>query len=246
MSASDNLFERPDYSGPFVFNEVVAQVFDDMVSRSVPLYREVTESTAHMARENYVFGTNIVDVGCSTGTTLQAIARIMEEPAALIGIDTSPPMLERAEEKLAAFAGFHNIKLSGESALDFDYKNSSVVILNYTMQFIPTAKRRKLLESIYSGLVIQGVIIVSDKVTSANSKFMKLQTFMYEEFKARNGYSAEEIERKKAALENVLVPLTWEEQLELIKSAGFSTVEPVIKWNNFMSVIAVKAEDDVR
>ena len=236
----DRLFERADYSGPFEFNEAVVQVFDDMISRSVPLYREVTESTVYMTAANYVEGTNIVDVGCSTGNTLQAIARVMKDSATLVGLDTSQPMLEKAKEKLEAFVGLHKIKLSNEDALAFDYHNSSVVILNYTLQFIPVAKRLMLLKRIYSGLVPQGIIIVSDKVTSSNTHFMKLQTCLYEGFKAKNGYSRTEIERKKAALDNVLIPLTWKKQLELITSAGFSTVEPMIKWNNFMSVIAQK------
>ena len=239
----DRLFEREDYSIPFEFNEAVVQVFDDMISRSVPLYREVTESTVYMSAANYVEGTNIVDVGCSTGTTLQTIARIMKNPATLVGLDTSQPMLEKAREKLESFVEFHNIKLFNESALDFDYHNSSVVILNYTLQFIPITRRLELLEKIYSGLVPQGIITVSDKVTSANTDFMKLQTSLYENFKTRNGYSRTEIERKKAALDNVLIPLTWKEQLELIESAGFSTVEPVMKWNNFMSIIAQKIEN---
>ena len=85
-----------------------------------------------------------------------------------------------------------------------------------------------------------GIIYISDKVLSDWDEFSNLQRENYENFKESQGYSRTEIARKRQALENVLVPLHFSEQLELLKNAGFSKIDPIIRWNNFMSVVAKK------
>lgn len=237
----DELFASGPYPRPFEFNAAVAEVFDDMVLRSIPLYREVLSATLQWTDRFYIPGTRVVDVGCSTGTTLIHLAQCRPTIAELIGIDTSSPMVEEAQKKACASSGFERLQFHVADALDFDFANSSVVIVNYTLQFIPVAQRKRLLQNIWEGLSPGGLLILSDKVSSSCAEFQETVTRIYEHFKFSNGYSKTEIARKKEALENVLVPMSLADEERLILSAGFSHVEPVMKWHNFVTLMARKA-----
>ncbi|MEM7030626.1 MAG: carboxy-S-adenosyl-L-methionine synthase CmoA [Chloroflexota bacterium] len=239
-SEKDDLFGQQSWPDPFVFNEAVAAVFDDMVSRSVPLYRETVACAAQWACDYYQLDTHIIDIGCSTGTFFDLVGRVLSEPASLIGIDSAQPMLDRAEVKLAHLTDRHHLSLWHKDILDCTFDNSSVVVMNYTLQFLPVADRSTVLQAIYDGLRPGGLLFLSEKVKSISRRVQDTVTQQYQSFKTQNGYARTEIERKKAALENVLVPLTQEAQIEMLKQIGFSQVDTVLKMHNFVSFVAIK------
>ena len=236
----DELFETGPWPKPFVFNEDVARVFDDTISRSVPLYREVLTCAAHWAREYFQPGTRIIDIGCSTGTFLELLGRLLKQPTALVGIDNSQPMLEKARQKLIKIQQIHSVELICDNAENCSFENSSVVVVNYTLQFLPLLARQKLLRSIWEGLTPGGLLFLSEKVKSPHPQFQETITRHYEAFKAHNGYARSEIDRKKEALENVLVPLTEVQQIEMLRASGFSQIDSPIKLHNFISLVALK------
>ncbi len=236
----DKLFATEPWPKPFAFNEEVVQVFDDMVSRSIPLYREVLICAAHWTRAYYQPGTRIIDVGCSTGTFLELVARFLHQPAVLVGIDNSPAMVEQARRKLLQVPSQHQWELSCENAAACSFTNSSVVVVNYTLQFLPLQQRQSLLRAIYEGLVPGGLLFLSEKIKSASPQFQEMITRHYEVFKAAHGYARSEIERKKEALEQVLVPLTEAQQLQMLHQSGFEQVESLIKLHHFISLVALK------
>ena len=158
----------------------------------------------------------------------------------LVGIDNAPAMLTKAAEKLAHLQDRHQIELRCENAGDGSFTGSSVVVMNYTLQFLPLAERRPLLQAIYDGLAPGGLLFLSEKVKSGSPRSQETITHHYEAFKARNGYAQTEIERKKEALENVLVPLTYEQQIQMLRDTGFSHVDSLIRLHNFVSFVALK------
>ncbi|MGC9525483.1 MAG: methyltransferase domain-containing protein [Limnospira sp.] len=239
-SEKDELFERGPWPKPFAFNEDVVRVFDDMVSRSVPLYKEVVACAVHWAKYYYQPGTKIVDVGCSTGTFLELLGRFLKQPATLVGIDNSEPMLAKAREKLSPLEGFHTVELMGESAENCEFANSSIVVMNYTLQFLPVPQRRRVLKAVCEGLVPGGLLFVSEKVRSPHPQLQETMTRHYEAFKAKNGYAKTEIERKKEALENVLIPLTEDQQMQMLRESGFGAIDVLLKFHNFVSFVALK------
>jgi len=236
----DDLFAQGSWLKPFVFNDDVARVFDDMVSRSVPLYREVLTCAALWSKAYYQEGTRLIEVGCSTGTFLELVGRCLSTPAILVGIDNSQAMLDKAEQKLANIQPQHQLELICQPGEEACFTQSSVVIVNYTLQFLPLHQRQRLLRSIHEGLVPGGLLFVSEKVKSANPHVQATVTRHYEAFKAHNGYAQTEIERKKEALEHVLVPLTEAQQVAMLQNSGFSHVESLIKLHNFVSWVALK------
>jgi len=239
-SDKDELYKDGPWPKPFAFNEEVARVFDDMVSRSVPLYREVLTGAARWAMAYYQPGTRIIDVGCSTGTLLELIGRFLSQPAQLVGIDNSPAMLDQAQAKLALIKQQHDVELWCEPAENCSFEHSSVVIVNYTLQFLTLQQRQCLLRSIHTGLVAGGLLFLSEKVQSPIPQLQETMTRHYEAFKQHQGYAQREIERKKEALENVLIPLTEAQQVEMLQSCGFQAMDSLLKLHNFVSWVAIK------
>ena len=240
-SEKDCLFDASDWPKPFEFNEAVVRVFDDMVSRSVPLYRDVNESVLFWTHSYYQKNSAIVDLGCSTGTTLEVIGRHFQSPLKMLGVDTSSPMLDVAKTKLSSLTERHQIDFLQCSLEEVIIPTASVVILNYTLQFITVRKRLLILQKIFSSLLPDGIVYISEKIRFDNPGFQETTNRIYENFKHRAGYSKNEIERKKEALDQVLVPMTSEQLSSILREAGFNLQETVLKWNNFVSIVAQKS-----
>ena len=239
--ARDTLFENKTPAEKFEFNERVADVFDDMLDRSVPFYKQVIEMTAEILDRSLQPGDTVYDLGCSTGTTLITLARKLASfDLHFIGIDNSKAMLERALRKAEMFSLSDRIDFIEKDITEAEISGAGGVILNYTLQFIKPDTRKDFLQSIYKGLRSNGVLVLSEKVlcrdTGLDGQFLD----SYHRFKKRRGYSELEIANKREALENVLIPLTIQENMELLIQAGFTRVSTFFQWFNFVSFIASK------
>lgn len=233
----DKVFIKP-IEKQFEFDEQVAAVFDDMLHRSVPYYEEAMDLTRFFALAHLKEGGRLYDLGCSTASTLLSIERDLTIKAELIGIDNSASMLEQARRKLHAFAS--DIELIESDMLTYAYKPAHVIICNYTFQFIRPPVRESLIKTLFATIESGGVLIFSEKVVSEDKRINKLLIDRYYQFKKRQGYSDYEIVQKREALENVLVPYTERENVEMIKRCGFSHCEIVFRWANFATFVAVK------
>ena len=222
----------------FEFDENVASVFDDMLDRSVPFYKDALELTSYFALKYTKENSTIYDLGCSTASTLIDIAQKSKDKLVLIGIDNSSAMLKRAKQKASAY----NIDLTliNDDIFNIDFKTSSVIISNYTLQFIRPLQREKLIKKIYDSLEVGGVFIFSEKTICEDKVLNKQFIDKYYEFKKTQGYSEFEIAQKREALENVLIPYTYEENKNMILDAGFTHFDCIFKWINFATFIAIK------
>ncbi|QEZ88585.1 carboxy-S-adenosyl-L-methionine synthase CmoA [Aliarcobacter cibarius] len=234
---TDKVFNKT-ISKQFEFDEEVASVFDDMLDRSVPFYKEMQRLSIVFANNFLENGSRVYDLGCSTATTLIELSKNCNKDLKLIGIDNSKAMLERANNKSKAFGV--DIKFICNDIFDVDLKDAKVIFSNYTLQFIRPLQREKLVKKIYDGLTEGGVFIFSEKLVSQNSILNKQLIDEYYSFKKAQGYSEFEISQKREALENVLIPYTEDENNKMIKDAGFSHCEMIFKWVNFATFIAIK------
>jgi tRNA (cmo5U34)-methyltransferase len=237
----DTLFAQTDTTEKFEFNESVARVFDDMLERSVPMYRECLESTIDWCVKFAREGSHVYDLGCSTGTFLSRLASRFPADAdiRLIGVDNSAPMLEKTRQKLLS-SPLPCKLIEADLQSDFPLTNASVVVMNYTLQFIAPDKRGEVVSKILTGLNSGGLLLMIEKVSSDHPKISNSYTEFHHHFKKNQGYSKLEIARKREALENVLTPKTVDENIDLLLNAGFITVEIFFKWNNFAGFIALK------
>ena len=237
----DTLFKSDDVKGEFRFDAKVAEVFDDMLSRSVPFYGEVQRIIADLATEHYQEGTKIFDLGCSTGTTIINVCNTAAgRKLDIIGVDSSEPVIAKAKEKIAKAKLGADVELICKDIRDIEIKNASVVIMNYTLQFIEPESRTTLIRQIYDGLNKGGILLISEKVLEKNGAISELFIDKYYDFKKEMGYSDLEIAKKREALDKVLIPMTTNAEIRLLKEGGFNEVSIFFKWFNFSSFIAVK------
>ncbi|ENQ6619902.1 carboxy-S-adenosyl-L-methionine synthase CmoA [Campylobacter lari] len=232
----DEIFKKP-LEKQFEFDKSVASVFDDMVSRSVPFYTQnlklIVELIDHFAPQN----ARICDLGCSTASLLLALYEKRKD-FLLSGVDEANAMLEIAKSKCQAFGA--RVEFYQKNLDDFEFFKNDVFIATYTLQFIRPPKRQELVDKIYQNLNENGIFVLSEKILYEDVKIAKKMIQIYEQYKLEQGYSKLEISSKREALENVLIPYTQNENITMLKKAGFSKVESVFKWVNFETFIAFK------
>jgi tRNA (cmo5U34)-methyltransferase len=225
----------------FKFSSKVAGVFDDMVLRSVPYYEEMQRMMGEIAADQYIEGTNIYDLGCSTGTTLICMNETIPRHIPFVGIDDSPDMLDKCRNKLeeAGFTRPFELQVA-DLNMGVSLSNASVVILCLTLQFVRPINRERLLKNIFDGIVPGGALIVIEKILAEDSAFNRDFIKYYYDMKRRNHYSEMEIAQKREALENVLIPYKLSENITLMRNAGFAHCEVFFKWHNFAGLVAKK------
>ncbi len=237
----DDLFASPlSDPGLFRFDASVASVFPDMINRSVPGYATVVGMTGTLAAQHARPGSQIYDLGCSWGASLLSVARESAcDRCELIGIDNSESMLEQASNHLAQFPKAKRIQLQHADVLDTPLHNASVVIMNYTLQFIPIEEREGLLKRIREAMMPGDVLILSEKLTLPDPRLNEYLIDLHHDFKRQQGYSDLEIAQKRQALEDVLVPETRQTHVERLQKAGFSRCDVWFQCLNFGSLIAI-------
>jgi tRNA (cmo5U34)-methyltransferase len=234
----DDLYRRAaPPQGDFVFDETVADVFPDMIQRSVPGYPAIINMIQLLAGRYAQAGSRLIDLGCSLGASTIALAEGAAGRDCLItAVDNAPAMIDKAR-RLAEGRSEAIDWVCGDIR-DTVIDDASVVVLNFTLQFLPTAKRLDLLRRVREGLRPGGVLILSEKIAGADAAADALLVDMHHAFKQANGYSALEISRKRSALEHVLIPETVAVHRQRLERAGFVRADVWFQCFNFMSLVA--------
>lgn len=240
--AKDKIYaNQVDHISGFRFDQNVVAVFPDMIKRSVPGYATIIHMVGQLAERFATAHSQIYDLGCSLGaSTLAMRHRIPCAGAKIIAVDNSQAMIDQCRHVIAADSGEIPVDLVCADILDVPITNASVVVLNFTLQFIPVPKRQVLLGAIAEGLNPGGVLILSEKIAFDDPAYNQLQIDLHHHFKKTHGYSDLEIAQKRAALENILVPETMHTHQQRLLNCGFKTAEPWFQCFNFTSIIASK------
>ena len=241
----DKIYQQPSEEGPFRFNEDVARVFPDMLRRSIPGYGATIEAIGSLAARYVKADTQCYDLGCSLGAATIAMRQGINQPGCeIVAVDTAPAMIERCREIVAEddrqFSPDTGVKVIEGDIRNIEINNASMVVLNYTLQFLPMEDRDALMRSISRGLNEGGLLVLSEKVVDENDEMEQLLVDLYHEHKRRNDYSALEVSRKRAALENVLVPETVSAHRRRLAGAGFGRTAVWLRYFNFVSIVALK------
>lgn len=240
--SKDDIFKSTDAGpGTFEFNDSVAEVFADMLRRSVPGYEASLEAIAILARRYGRAGTRCYDLGCSLGASTLAMRRNIVEPdCEIVAVDLSPAMIDRCRKTVDADDTDLPVSIRVEDVRDVAIEHASLVVLNYTLQFVPVNDRSRLVRRIYDGLIDGGVLILSEKVVDEDPAIEGLLVELHHEFKSANAYSDLEIARKRMALEEVLIPESTAAHLERLADAGFNHRSIWLKHFNFVSILAIR------
>ncbi len=241
-SNKDNIFLYDDALVDFVFDEKVASVFTDMVNRSVPGYALIVRMIGVLAEQYASSNTRLYDLGCSLGAVTFLLQQLKLDNCSIVAVDNSSAMIDSCRTSLALNTAkdLLPVELRCEDIQLTELSKASVVILNFTLQFIAPEQRDRIINKIYDALVPGGILIISEKVLFPEKEKNSLFIELYHQFKKANGYSDLEISRKRSALENILIPETIEQHKKRINGAGFSKFEPWFQCFNFASMFAIK------
>ncbi|QTL38399.1 carboxy-S-adenosyl-L-methionine synthase CmoA [Xenorhabdus budapestensis] len=241
----DSLFSTPIAKlGDWSFDERVAEVFPDMVKRSIPGYSNIISMIGMLASRFVTPSSQIYDLGCSLGAATLSIRRnINSDDCRIIAIDNSSAMIERCRRHIDAFKAKTPVEVIEQDILDTDIQNASMVVLNFTLQFLHPEDRQKILDKIYAGMKPGGVLVLSEKFNFEDQNIGKLLFNMHHDFKRANGYSELEISQKRSMLENVMRTDSIETHKSRLKKSGFQHAEVWFQCFNFGSLLAIKGAE---
>lgn len=237
----DKIFAKSQQVVDFAFDDSVADVFPDMIRRSVPGYETVISLLGVLANQYAQDNTRIYDLGCSLGAaTLSIHQQTRTLNVEHICIDNSEAMIKRCESRLKRHMPETKLELLCEDIEKAEINNASVVVVNFTLQFLAPEARLSLLKKIYDGLLPNGILVLSEKLVFENKAENQHQIDWHHNFKRANGYSDLEISQKRAAIENVMIPDTFEQHQERLQQAGFDESYQWFQSFNFASMVAIK------
>ena len=225
----------------WAFDAEVTRVFDDMLTRSIPQYPAMRDVTRRVGKRFITPNSTVVDLGCSRG---ESIAQMVSLPNTVgchfIGVEISPPMLEASRQR---FEGSRSIEI-----IDIDLRRSypatpsqvSLTTSVLLLQFVPINYRLQILENVFSSLRPGGALLLVEKVLGEGAMIDRVMVEEYHEYKASQGYTREDVVRKSAALEGVLVPVTASMNEKFLHLAGFSEIDCIWRWLNFAAWVAIK------
>jgi len=238
----DDLYSQPrEAISGFVFDDSVVKVFEDMIGRSVPGYTTLLSMLPVLANSFMQSNSRCYDLGCSLGAATLAIQQgVRQEGVEIIALDNSPAMIEKCRALTSEHRSQAKVTVRLADICESDITGASLVVMNFTLQFIQKEARKSLIDRIYAGLNSGGAFVLSEKIKCTNPIEQNRLTTLHHEFKKANGYSDLEISQKRSALENVLIAETVEQHISRLKSAGFSEVLVWFQCFNFVSFLAIK------
>ena len=242
MKQKDKIFGDPLYNiVDFNFDDKVANVFEDMLKRSIPGYSAIISTVGMLTKIYSKPDSNYYDLGSSLGASALAMRRNIIHPnCRVIAIDNSESMVKRSRDIIGMDNSQTPIDIYCDDIRNFKIENAAVVVLNYTLQFISPKNRDKIIQNIFDGMKEGGLLILSEKIIFEDKKLNERQIMRFHKFKSLNGYSDIEISKKKEALENVLIPDSIETHKKRLFNAGFKTADVWHQTFNFISLVAEK------
>jgi tRNA (cmo5U34)-methyltransferase len=237
--------------GRWVFDGSVTEAFDDMLARSIPQYEVMRDAALSVGKVFAQEQTDIIDIGCSRGEALASFVReFRDRPRRdgtrhyidkFVGVDVSEPMLAAARERFKSEIAAGRVSIVRRDLREgYPFVRASVTLSLFTLQFVPIEHRQRVLQDVYDHTVHGGAIVLIEKVLGETAQLDRLMVDRYYQMKSDNGYSQEAIDRKRLALEGVLVPVTASWNMELLRQAGFRDIDTFWGWMNFRGFVGVK------
>lgn len=236
----DTIYSKQHNVVDFVFDESVANVFSDMIRRSVPGYESIVTMLGVFAEQYVQENSNVYDLGCSLGaSTLSMRSRLLHKSCKMFAIDNSEAMADRCQQNIGLQEG-PVVDVSCDDIRKIKIESASLAVLNFTLQFLPVDDRESLLANIANNMLPAGALVLSEKITFEDASECALNEKLHLAFKKANGYSELEIAQKRSAIDNVLIPETLSAHIQRLENAGFTKVKIWFQCFNFVSIIAIK------
>ena len=235
-SRVDNVIPKQKWE----FNADVANCFANMLERSIPDYRSMRSLVYELGEKFIKSDTIITDIGCSTGLAVEPFFKKHGDDNTYFLCDNSEAMIEVFKDKFLVCIANGYVELVNGNFYEIQMrKNQSLVLSILSMQFMPTAYRQNMINTIYNSLNPGGAFIFVEKII-ADEGTDDLNVDLYYQMKRENGYTDEKIMQKRKSLENVLSPLKAEWNVDMLHEAGFKKVDMFWRCLNFCGWVAIK------
>jgi len=232
MNQEQSILKR---SGNWVFDEEVSGVFDTHIRKSLPFYEEFQSLIGTISKGVLTNGSLVYDIGTATGEVILSIHKENQtKKITYVGIDNSASMLKKAEEKCK---NIERVRFHNETAENFNYEPSDLIVAAFALQFIHSEKRVPLLQKIKASLKENACFILCEKIKFECQFTNSLIEKIHENWKLKF-FTQEEVQAKKKSLINVMFPVSFEENMNSLKSVGFTCINPVFQWGNFVCILA--------
>ena len=149
-------------------------------------------------------------------------------------------MIEKCQTLISEHKSQVEVSVRQADIVELEIETASLVVMNFTLQFIAEGERQTLVNKIYAGMNKGGAFLLSEKIKSNNEAEENRLISLHHAFKKANGYSDLEISQKRSSLEQVLLPETVEQHIDRLNKAGFSEVMVWFQCFNFVSLLAIK------
>lgn len=210
---------------PWTFkSSIVAQEFDDHVSKQLPWYGIVTEVVVEIARTFAAEKGVVYDLGAATGNISRALQPIVE-PRECQMINVEP-----AEEMLSEWHGYGDVIRS--RAQDVDFQPFDLAISFLTIAFVHPEDRATLLRRMIEKKRPGGAIILVEKFLDRGNP--RLNTRVGWRLKEVAGETPNEIYAKEQSINGMLRPLTEE---EIIYCEGVEQVDWFFQMGDFSGCV---------
>lgn len=225
-------------SSTWSFGNDVYKTFDDHIKSSIPIYEWAHELGIELSDFFLNKNSNVLDIGCSTGTFIKKInQRHFNKNLKIIGIDIEKNMIKAAKKNNKSYK---NTKFYENNILDMKGTNFDLISSYFTFSFLRPRIRQNAYNKVYKSLNWGGGFIIFEKVRAPDARFQDMMTQVYNEFKLKNQFTPEEIINKSKSLKGVLEPFSSNENIRFLKRAGFKDVMTIFKYITFEGVLAIK------
>lgn len=217
------------------FNFDTVKDFDSHIEMSIPNYKHIWELIHPISSYFITQNSNVYDLGCSTGLGLKLLSFNTDvENVKFIGYDISDNMLKEV----------HNTKRLTILKVDITndnvtFPNASLILMIFTLQFLPSDKKKAVLKRIYDSLLPGGSFIICEKTIVENGKIQDIFTFCYYDLKSAN-FSKDETLSKQYDLRFMMKNNTDPEIEKMLREAGFATVNPFFQSLQFKGWLCIK------
>jgi len=221
------------------FGADVPEKFVEHIAQSVPLYEEGHDLICQLSDFFCAKDSVCYELGVSTAELLKKLALHQSHKPGIrwVGLDIEESMIDKARRECADVP---NIQILHEDIRHFDYEQADFFVSYYCMQFVPPRDRQDIFKKIYDSLHWGGALVLFEKVRGPDARFQDILVSLYNDFKLRQGFDAEEILAKSRSLKGVLEPFSTEGNLGLLQRAGFVDIMSVMKYISFEGFIAIK------
>ena len=230
----DEVYKSEKHIVDFAFDEEVADVFPDMIRRSIPGYETIIPLTGLIAARHLGDAGTALDLGCSLGaSTLSILQQTTAPNIRIVGVDSSPAMITRARDLVTD----PRATFTCEDLTKIDVSEVHVIICNFVLQFVEPRQRLPVLTRWRQQMAEGGMLIVSEKVSNSDSNVGAYFDDTHLAWKRANGYSELEVSQKRTALENVMKIDSETDHGERFATAGFGSSTQWYRCLNWASFI---------